>query len=166
MMRKRLVALMVMLAVGSLLSGCGSSKASESGTNAAERSGTSSSYAAEYPQQYKEDFFNERKCGEEHGYTTAHCECEYRYIEAHVPYRSLEQGSPDHSKAEEAQNEASTQCLSPTQEHTPAEEEAHDRSLENHRKVEEEYARQEKEDQPAEEKLQKIREKLEYEHGE
>jgi hypothetical protein len=84
-----------------VLAGCGSSSTT-----------TTSSYASQYPQQYKEDFFRVQNCGQESGHTMADCECQITYIESHAPYEWLEEGNTNHAKGTEVLNEASSQCLS------------------------------------------------------
>jgi hypothetical protein len=134
-----------------LLAGCGGSKPTQA----------SSTPSSAYPTQYKEAFFKAHECGSG-GYTVANCECQIKYVEAHAPYSSLEEGSPEHAKAEEALNQAGSTCSEEI--HTPAEE-AHDNAVKAQEGESRAYSEQEQKDKPEEEQLQKDREKVEYEDG-
>jgi hypothetical protein len=136
------------------LAGCGGSSHPKSSAKA-----TSSSY----PTQYKQDYFAANHCGEADGDSTSSCECQVKYIEAHVPYRDLEEGSSEHAKAEEAMNEAPSHCEG---EHTPAEEEAHNNAVKAQEQESKAYSEQEQRDRPEKEHLREIEEKVRYEHGE
>lgn len=138
-----------------LLAGCGGSKPS----NASNPSSSASSY----PAQYKEAFFKAHECGQSNGYSVANCECQIRYVEAHAPYKALEEGSSEHAKAEEALNQAGSTCSEES--HTPAEEAAHNSAVEGQQKYNKAYSEQEQKDKPEEEQLQKDKEKVEYEDG-
>jgi hypothetical protein len=141
-----------------LLAGCGGSSKSSS-TNGV---GSENPGASAYPAQYKTAFFKAKSCGEPNGYSTSSCECQIKYVEAHVPYKWLEEGSSEHAKAEEAMNEAPSHCSS---EHTSSEEASHNSATEAQSKEQELYAQKQKEDEPEEAQLQKDREKVEYEDG-
>jgi hypothetical protein len=146
----------ILLATGLLLAGCGgSSKSQPSSTS------DPTSSASTYPAQYKEAFFKAHECGSG-GYSVANCECQIRYIEAHAPYSSLEEGSPEHAKAEEALNQAGSTC---SEEITPAEEAAHNNAVKAQEEESRAYSEQEQKDKPEEEQLQKDKEKVEYEDG-
>jgi hypothetical protein len=137
-----------------LLAGCGGSKSSNPSNP--------SSSASTYPAQYKEAFFKAHECGSG-GYSVANCECQIRYIESHAPYSSLEEGAPEHAKAEEALNQAGSTCSEES--HTPAEEAAHNSAAEGQQKYDEAYAQKQQELKPEEERIHKIQEKVEYEDG-
>jgi hypothetical protein len=140
-----------------LLAGCGgSSKSQPSSTS------DPTSSASAYPAQYKEAFFKAHECGSG-GYSVANCECQIRYIEAHAPYSSLEEGAPEHAKAEEALNQAGSTCSEEA--HTPAEEAAHNNAAKAQEEESKAYSEQEQKDKPEEEQLQKDKEKVEYEDG-
>jgi hypothetical protein len=147
----------ILLVIGLLLAGCGSGSSSSSTTQS-----TTASYAVEYPSQYKETYFQANHCGSEDGDSTSSCECQVQYIEAHAPYKDLEEGSPEHAKAEEVLNEAPSHCSS---EHTPSEEAAHNSAAEGQQKSEQAYSEEQKRLEPEEERIHKIQEKVEYEDG-
>jgi hypothetical protein len=134
-----------------LLAGCGGSKPTSSNPS-----------SSSYPAQYKTAFFKAHECGSG-GYSVANCECQIRYIEAHAPYSSLEEGAPEHAKAEEALNQAGSTCSEET--HTPAEESAHNKADEAQQQESKAYSEQEAKDKPEEERIHQIQEKVEYEDG-
>jgi hypothetical protein len=136
-----------------LLAGCGGSKPAQA---------TTPSSASSYPAQYKDAFFKAHECGSG-GYTVANCECQIKYVEAHAPYSSLEEGSPEHAKAEEALNQAGSTCSEES--HTPAEEAAHSKAVEGREDYNKAYSEQEQKDKPEEEHLHEIEEKVRYEDG-
>jgi hypothetical protein len=141
-----------------LLAGCGGSG------HATSTSSASSGYASEYPSQYKETYFQANHCGSAEGDSTSSCECQVKYIEAHLPYKALEEGSPEHAKAEEVLNEAPSHCSSG--EHTPSEEAAHNKAVEGQEQYDKAYSEQEQKDKPEEEHLREIESKVRYERGE
>jgi len=152
-----------------LLAGCGGS--SQGTCNIASACGskvssTTNGHSAEYPSQYKEAYFRGNKCGTEDGDSTSSCECQIKYIEAHLPYKDLEEGSSEHAKSEEVLNQAASQCFGEhASEHTPAEEAAHNSAVEGEQKYQELKEQKERELQPEEERVEKIKEKVEYEDG-
>jgi hypothetical protein len=154
---KRTASLLVGIPILLLLVGCGS--ASKPTGSVSQPSG----YTASYPAQYKEAFFKAHECGSG-GYTVANCECQITYVEAHAPYSSLEEGAPEHAKAEEAMNRAGSTCSEET--HTPAEEAAHNKAAEAQQQYNRAYSEQEQKDKPEEEHLHELEEKARYEHGE
>lgn len=146
----------ILLAVGLLLAGCGgSSKSQPSSTS------DPTSSASNYPAQYKESYFQTNHCGSEDGDSTSSCECQVKYIEAHLPYKDLEEGAPEHAKAEEVLNEAPSRCEA----HTASEEAAHNNAVKGQEEEGRAYSEQEQKDKPEEEQLQKDKEKVEYEDG-
>jgi hypothetical protein len=136
-----------------LLAGCGGSSKGQA---------NDPSSASTYPAQYKEAFFKAHECGSG-GYSVANCECQIRYIEAHAPYSSLEEGSPEHTKAEEALNQAGSTCSEEI--HTPEEEAAHNNAVKAQEEESKAYSEQEQKDKPEEEHLHEIEGKVRYEDG-
>jgi hypothetical protein len=139
-----------------LLAGCGgSSKSQSSSTNDPPSSSS-------YPAQYKEDYFADNHCGTAEGDSTSSCECQVKFIEAHLPYKDLEEGSSEHAKAEGVLNEAPSHCEA----HTASEEAAHDNAVKAQEGESKAYSEQEQKDKPEEEHLHEIEEHVRYEHGE
>lgn len=146
---------LILLAVGLLLGGCGGSKSTGGATTSA------SGYASEYPAQYKTDYFAANHCGSSDGDSTSSCECQVQYIEAHLPYKDLEEGAPEHAKSEEVLNEAPSHCEA----HTASEEAAHDNAVKAQEAEGQVRSEQEQKDKPEEEHLHEIEEKVRYEDG-
>jgi hypothetical protein len=104
---------LVAVASALLFGGCGSAT---SQTDFGVETAPASSYASQYPAQYREAYFRDHECGLASGYTMANCECQLTYIEARVPYEWLEAGSGHHAQTEEILNEAPRHCSANGQE--------------------------------------------------
>lgn len=92
------------------LSGCGGGSASPPAGNHSTETATKArgndGYASQYPSEYRNHFFRSRQCGE----GDAACECELNYVEAHVPYSWLEEGSGQYAATEEEMDAGSEYC--------------------------------------------------------